>query len=516
MESLKEMLEDRPDLRKYLFIRGFLVTNASVNTDKFPFYGTWKQFTLVGFHFLTHPLTGFYHVRVGDVLLFLLGHAYNPFSMEISEEKILQRLGEHFDKDDFYEYVNELSGSFVLGAFSGERLLLLVDPVGHQSVCAGEVEGYFYLTSHAQIVADICGLEMDPFVQKLVAYKWYNRVLGPYLPADLTPYLELKRLNPNVEYILEKGSLQHRRFYPLNAFEPFGLGKEYNAVIRDAAEILKSSMTLIGQKWKNPWISLSGGLDSNTLFAAANGNYDRFSTFSYDSAPKEAIDCEVAQRVASAFKVPWRRFYITKDPNDIPDYNIKAAILHHNNSLVADAPSNEQRKRMVLEQDLHCDVEVKGWGVVQFRTYWYSHFNRRTLPPLSGKLFRNLYKIFISNRRLAHEVDQIFNVYIEKYEYNKIPATYLPSDMYSWEMLDGAWNSLNLSEMKFYAEIVNPYNNRRLIDLLIRCPFEVRFSGQHHLDMKKYLNRELYDMGLRVENMHETVFRARCLNLILH
>ncbi|WP_262885760.1 hypothetical protein [Parabacteroides merdae] len=32
--------------------------------------------------------------------------------------------------------------------------------------------------------------------------------------------------------------------------------------------------------------------------------------------------------------------------------------------------------------------------------------------------------------------------------------------------------------------------------------------------MKKYLNKELYDMGIRVVNMKETATRARLLNII--
>lgn len=39
-------------------------------------------------------------------------------------------------------------------------------------------------------------------------------------------------------------------------------------------------------------------------------------------------------------------------------------------------------------------------------------------------------------------------------------------------------------------------------------------SDRHHLDMKKVLNRELYDMGIRVKNLKETDFRAFALNVI--
>lgn len=45
-------------------------------------------------------------------------------------------------------------------------------------------------------------------------------------------------------------------------------------------------------------------------------------------------------------------------------------------------------------------------------------------------------------------------------------------------------------------------------------PLEKRISDQHHPDIKKVLNRELYDMNIRVVNMHETDFREFALNVI--
>ena len=49
---------------------------------------------------------------------------------------------------------------------------------------------------------------------------------------------------------------------------------------------------------------------------------------------------------------------------------------------------------------------------------------------------------------------------------------------------------------------------------MFRVPLEKRISDQHHLDMKKLLNKELYDMHIRVQNMKETKSRAFMLNVI--
>jgi hypothetical protein len=62
-------------------------------------------------------------------------------------------------------------------------------------------------------------------------------------------------------------------------------------------------------------------------------------------------------------------------------------------------------------------------------------------------------------------------------------------------------------------DITIPYNNRKLLDLLLRVPLEKRISDQHHMDLKKLMNRELYDMNIRVVNLNQPKSRARMLNV---
>ena len=82
------------------------------------------------------------------------------------------------------------------------------------------------------------------------------------------------------------------------------------------------------------------------------------------------------------------------------------------------------------------------------------------------------------------------------------------------EVTWGSWGGMCISEMKYCFDITFIYNNRRFLDLLFKVPLEKRISDQHHLDMKKYLNKELFDMNIRIVNMKETKFRAFALNVI--
>ncbi len=514
---LRNELDDpaHATLRASLFAAGFLVTDRDVEgMDDFPFYGNWNKVYRDGFFFLTHRRTPLTFLSDGPDTYFLIGHAYNPFTMVWEEEGILTDIADADKKGSLRAAVDELTGFFVFGTLRGGRLYFENDPSGMQSAAVGYFGETFYLTSHPQLVGDLCGLSMSPLAQELTQYKWYDRVMGPYLPGDMTPFDELHRVVPNIGYTYAAGHLTHRRFYPCRAFPPCKTEQDYQGIIKKGADILARNMELVSRKWERPAISLTGGIDSNTTFAAANGHYDRFTAFSYLSAPKEAPDAEAARRIAGRFGVPYTLYRIPdRDPN-FAEYPLFKAIIDHGNGYVSGCPENEYRKRAYLYSHLDCDVEVKSWVSETVRAYWYKHFGRKRMPPLSPRLFRNLYKIFLFDRRLAHKVDRVFADYIKTYEYRSVPACYDPSDLHYNEAMWGAWGGMNISEMKIYRDITSIYDNRTLLDLLLRVPLADRISDRHHLDIKALLNPDLAAMNIRVVNLKETTSRAWALNLI--
>ena len=517
-DQFKHMLELHPELKQDLFIRGFLITDRdSIDMDQFPFYGNWKLEKHGRYNFMAHKLAGMHIYEDSEHrLFFIMGHAYNPFTMEHEEIRILQYIAAAYGTEQYNDRIDEMTGVFVFGSVVDDRIEFQTDPSGMQSACCAKIGNYSYISSHSQLVGDICNLEMCSFVKDLIRYKWYGRVMGPYLPGDITPFRNVKRIVPDIRYTYKKDDkrIGHHRYYPLIEIRMTESENDYNEVIKKAADILKNNMVLITRKWDHPWISLTGGIDSNTTFAAANGVYDKYEAFSYISAEKEIRDAEAAQRIADHFGVKHHVYNIPEKNEELPNYEVIYEILMHNNGYVGPLKANEARKRIYLRNNAGCDVEVKSWVSETIRAYWYKHYGRKTMPKLSPKLYRNLYKIFLTDRKLAHKIDRLFEKYIKDYEYNRIPECYPTADMHFNEVTWGSWGGMRISEMKYCFDITFAYNNRKFLDLLFRVPLDKRISDQHHLDMKKYLNPELGEMGIRVVNMKETDFRAFCLNFI--
>lgn len=301
--EIKQQLDGRSDLQHLLFRRGFLISQKKFDMTVFPFYGNWKVEELGGYYFMTHKDTSCFHFELNGITHFLVGHCYNPFTMEHEEVKQLQRIAEEFEKgeDAYWAAVSELTGVFVMGRFDDKNISFLTDPSGMQSSYYGKLDDNFMITSHPQIIGDLYRLEMDSFVKELIAYKWYKRVMGCYLPVDMSAFKEIKRIVPNISFGYNGSTVNFKRFYPTKDLAECKDEIEYNKVIEKAATILKNNAELILKKWKSPAISLTGGIDSNTTFASANGHYDKFETFSYLSAHKETIDVEAAKKNSKAF-----------------------------------------------------------------------------------------------------------------------------------------------------------------------------------------------------------------------
>ncbi len=278
---------------------------------------------------------------------------------------------------------------------------------------------------------------------------------------------------------------------------------------------MKNQAELILLKWRNPAISLTGGLDSTTTYAAFNGHYDEVESFTYQSAEKEIPDVEAAKIISDRFKTKHATYIIPDQDSDIADFDLKWAIITHNAGYISLRKKNEVRKRIYLEENCHNDVEIKSWVSEVTRARWYKHLRRSSMPPLSPKLFRSLYKIFLTNRQLAYKVEKIFEKYILDYEYEKIvPLNYLPADMFMMEMIFGSWGGPGISEMKYIFDLTIPYNNRIYFDTMFKLPLKDRISDKHLAMVKKELNHDLSDMNIRVVNINDTALRDNIQNLI--
>ena len=111
-ENFNAMIEKRKDLQEYLFVRGFLLSDSkNIDLAVFPFYGNWNKTELSdGYSAYTHPKQNCFSYKDGGKCFFLFGHAYNPFTMEYDEIKVLERIASAYGTENYLDYIDEMTG----------------------------------------------------------------------------------------------------------------------------------------------------------------------------------------------------------------------------------------------------------------------------------------------------------------------------------------------------------------------------------------------------------------------
>lgn len=507
--EVRKITDTVPRFREILFARGFLFTDAKLDGGVFPFYGEWHTETVQQYTLLVHPKARYYILHDADCSLLLIGHAYNPFDGLYDEKEILQK---YLEAEDKTAYFHQWTGLFTLIVIRKDRIEVWGDCAGMQSAYYGVVDGHFYLSSHAQLIGDICGLEQSAYVKQLTRYRFWQ-MYGLFLPGDLSPFDGISRLVPNhVLFVTAPDfSCQLLRFYPTQYISMAETAQEYDALISQIGSLLHKNMELIAHKWSRPAISMTGGMDSKTTVACANGLYDRFRFYSYISMYGDRPDAEAAEKIAAAIGVKHQTYVIPETNGDFADISLMQSVMEHNLGDIGAVNPNDIRKRMFFLDSPDFDVEVKSWVSEIGRANYYKKFGFSKMPEhLSARQMTSMYKFFTYNRATACKTDRIFREYIEKTDFHNI-GNLDSSDMYLWEFRYGGWGGLTItSEHRVSYDITIPYNNRLLMELFLRLPLKKRIDDTPHYDVIRRMNPAIDQLGITVTNYNETRKRMYC------
>lgn len=515
--KMKTLLDEKQEMRKHLFPRGYLLTDdINVDPGAYPFYNLWSCTKVGEFRFFIHPEQKFYIKEADQITFVLIGHAFNPLdTSEYSENTLLEKAAELYVKSeaDFTDYFNRWTGLFNLFIFEGDSVRLYNDAAGMYMAFYGSCNGHQYCSSHTNLLGDICNIGFDPYIERLVNYRFYS-LFGKTLPGDLSPYKEFKRLIPNHFAKLQDNNWSVFRFFPINAALS---SLSYDEIIDRAAEIMKQSMNMIHKKWNRAAISLTGGCDSKTTLSCTNGAYDKYSYFSYISSDSEKVDALAAANICEMLKIPHKIYEISDRDEDYEEIDTLRKIMEYNSGSIGKSNSNDVRKRAFFFGVDDFDVEVKSWVSEVGRAYYHKRFAKKRFPKkLTPRYATFLYKVFITDRKLVRDTAKVFKEFLLKYysdgSFEKIPW----HDLFFWEFRVGSWNGLVITgEQHISYDIAIPYNNRLLLNYLISTPIEKRVKDEPHWDIMRKMNSDIADCGISVVNVKHTDKRAKIERLYL-
>lgn len=521
LQNIRSIFEEYPQYKEQLFCRGFLITNASdINMEGFPFYANWKKQQIGSYAIITHKKQKAKAIVLedrGDSFLALIGNCLNPFTQEISLTSILDKiknsldfnLENPLDNPVSLEYINELTGSFFLVCYYNNKLIALTDPAGMLFSCYARINDTIYISSHTQLIADISHCTKDEYTKELEKYPYFHKY-GLYFPGDHTQYQEIRRFLQNHFTIICKDSCSFARFYPGKMVILPKLA-DYTQIIKTAVDILRNTLKCVTLKYRQPAISLTGGMDSKTTLAASKNFSDQFLYYSYDSMPGDRIDAQAANKICRHLNLTHRIYSIPYNDQDFENLEITRSILEHNNGGYR-VNKNDVRKRHFFMTHQDFDVEVKSWVSEIARANYCKKFGLKHMPHhLTPRHITSIYKLFTTQTQLKKQTDSIFSDFLQKTKLHELPPQYDESDFVLWEFRYPAWGGITITAEHSYSnEIFIPYNNRILLDILLRTPLDNRITDQLHHDLIAYANAKVDELGITVTNWNETKLRMWC------
>lgn len=512
MENYKNYLINELDknenYRELLFRRGYLLTDKKVDdVSSYPFYNIWEYSQVGNYHLYVQEKQTFYIQSEGDIYSIIIGHAYNPFDMKYDENELCQDLISCYQNSvaRYFDKVSEFTGLHVIILIDGNKVIACQDACGLTGCYFGKINGSMYITEHPQLIADMFDLKMNANVEKLVQSKCYN-IGNRHLPGNITPYDELKRIGANT-YVEYNNDFYIKRFYPICAHPEFTTDEEKEIGVKKIGDLIHNGIECCSKKWNRCTISLSGGTDSKTTLACANGLYDKFSYFSFFSKPQELVDAEGAKKICEHLGLKHTFYQIPQENSSFENFDFYKKLLQHNTNYFVNLSDNEIRKYIYLHDLDAYDIELKSWASEVARVF----IERKYQIDMSGLINERQCSIFqtryFGHPELLKWSDNIYYDFLKEVGLNKKLFNYEPSDLFYWEIRMGCWGVSVISSQQLYHRMTMPMNNRKILELFLCFPHEERKSDSVHKRVIVYENKKIIDADVEIPNLYFHSYR---------
>lgn len=506
-DELKEILDAQPQYCEMLFRRGYLLTDGSFSTEGYPFYGIWNKLKLGPYSLFVQQEQTYYSQGDDRLSIAIIGHAYNPFDMTYDENQLCSDLICAYQKGlaVYFDKVSELTGLHVIILVDGKKLIACQDACGLTGCYFGKINGVTCVSEHSQLIADLFSLKMDPMVEKLVQSKCYN-IGNRHLPGNKTPYKEIKRLGGNT-YLLVDDGFEIRRFYPTTPHPEFTRDSDKDAGIQRIGDLIHNGIECCAQKWSRCAISLSGGTDSKTTLACANGLYDSFSYFSFASKPQELKDAMGARKICEDLGLEHTLYPIPEENDTIAGFDIVKKILQHNTAYFVNLADNEIRKFIYLHDLDAYDIELKSWASETARVFFERKYQIRMPKVLNERHCSVFQTRFFGHPKLLRWSDREYYRFLREVGLEKPLFNYEHSDLLYWEVRMGCWGVSVVSAQQLYHRVTMPMNNRKILELFLSFPHEERKSDSVHRRVMEYENQAVVDAQVEIRNLYFHSYR---------
>ncbi|MFS4416959.1 hypothetical protein [Maribacter sp. 2307ULW6-5] len=448
------------DFENLKFRRQFLLTTeAVVGLDN------WQRYDL-GTHLLyAHPDLTVFAAEAEQAEAVLLGHVLDPGNAARTEVAILKGIIAKPQPTAIAEQLYGLSGRFVLIIKTAEGLLFFNDACGLRSFFYTEHQGALQVASQPlllkMVVADKVaqGARYASFFES----EYVRNHRENWFPSGTSLYEGVHHLVPN--HYLDSRTMQQKRYWPVQQHQI----EDYRPASEKFRELLQSTLA-VGAKKYSLGLGVTAGFDSRIILSACRPVKDRmqFYTLKYRDMNHASRD----------IRIPTKLNKIMHFNHQVMDCQIPVdaefAQIYQQNSDMAFLDDWGFIAYGISQNLKEGTVAIKGSCSETGRCYFYKSGKHPVLT--SGADLLNYNPNWKGIGFIEERLEQWFN----EVNHPKAHLGYPILDLFHWEVSTGSWQTQNQLEWDMVHETFTPFNNRELLDTMLRIDPKYRSKPKNY------------------------------------
>ena len=366
------------------------------------------------------------------------------------------------------EYVTWLGGRFAILMVKGETMRIYGDATASRSCFWAVTERGFVASSHSTLTARAIDAVATDRSRSFLNHPDYKSPAGKWLPGAMAPHDAVSMITANCVLTVNNNEAKHSRFFPSEGYSP----KKRDAIetARQVEEELNRQLELGIDRRKPFYFGLTAGWDSRVFLKATLDRLHELNAiaFTYHSFNKNPSHSRIDLIAASHLAVDADLRFLVMDlkPSDKTSRFRKAYAKTFTGW--ARFPALAENFYNQLDHDGQVAIllgpEV---GTVFYRERDPSLLNARGL---AAKFTQSS---FAENAELVRYLDSYIDfTQLDMSEH----ATFHPFDLFYWESRLSSWAAGGYAEYEMAADVILPFNTRRILVPMLEQSFEERLS----------------------------------------
>jgi hypothetical protein len=445
-----------------LFRRQFLLT-----PDTCASLSHWQHQRVGQFHLYAHPDVQLTTATstAANATVALVGYIIDPNHPERSNGDVLNDIATIAGSvDGVSDYLDSVSGRFVLVIATPGDTLLFHDPCGLRTACYTRYKGNVVVGSQPLLLREVVPLREGMRHASYVNSAYVGTHTEHWIPSGCSLYENVYHLVPN--HYLRFSTHEQTRYWPNRCLPQRDVGE----VAAEAADLLQRLLVAANNRFKLA-LPLTAGWDSRLLLSASKSISDQiyFYTLQYRDLDSRSNDIKIPNQILRSLGLHHNLIDCRKTVSEeFRGVYVRSASLAH----MDDWGTIANGMTAAYPQDRVC---VKGNCSEIARCFYYKSGKHEPITSAD-----QLIALENGWRDIGFICDQVSTWYGEA-RGAAAGANIDILDLFYWEHRMGSWQAQSQLEWDIVQEAYTPYNHRRLLELLLSTPAALRSAPSYSL-----------------------------------